>query len=586
MTPRLGSILLVAVLLGMTTDYVCAADWPAYRPDPAAPADFRGPGAYLSLVKVLLPWFLFLAWVWTTDWVSRDVQTVKLKWNYLRWNPIVFGSFVAGFVLLWIIPYFWLGFPLLVISYAGPLVTYIVLRNSQVSNDQRVLTREHLRHVLASTMHLFGVKMEAEAQDPHRAGPPVALSARGGADDRENNTRLLASRQAPGLRMARQIIADGLQARAASILLEFTQQAVGVRYQIDDVWHQREPEEREKADPALEALKILCGLNPQDRQSRQEGTFAAEYQAIQYEGTFAAQGTKTGERVVMQFKDPKVRFKSLDDLGMRAKMQEQIKELLDTKEGFMVFSALPGAGLRSTMSVVLHNTDRFTREFVAVEDASKRYEEIENIPVTVYDAAEGQSTIEVLTRLFRVDPNVIVFRDLPDGETVDMLCQEIAEEGRFAISTMRAKDAAEALVRVLALGASPARFAKVATGAIGQRLVRKLCDACKEAYAPTPEVLKQLGLPAGRVQAFYRPPQQREEVCKECGGIGYVGRTAIFELLVVGDTVRKALAARAKPDMLRQAARKDGSRSLQEEGLLLVAKGVTSLPELMRVLKQ
>jgi type II secretory ATPase GspE/PulE/Tfp pilus assembly ATPase PilB-like protein len=126
----------------------------------------------------------------------------------------------------------------------------------------------------------------------------------------------------------------------------------------------------------------------------------------------------------------------------------------------------------------------------------------------------------------------------------------------------------------------------VATGALGQRLVRKLCDACKEAYAPTPEVLKQLGLPAGRVQAFYRPPQQREEVCKECGGIGYVGRTAIFELLVVGDTVRKALASRAKPDVLRQAARKDGSRSLQEEGLLLVAKGVTSLPELMRVLKQ
>ncbi|MDZ7617196.1 MAG: ATPase, T2SS/T4P/T4SS family, partial [Patescibacteria group bacterium] len=244
---------------------------------------------------------------------------------------------------------------------------------------------------------------------------------------------------------------------------------------------------------------------------------------------------------------------------------------------------------RSTMSVLLHNTDRFTREFVAVEEASKRYEEIENIPVTVYNAAEGQTTSDVLIRLFRTDPNVILFRDLPDGETVDVLCREIAEEGRLTVSTMRAKDAAEALVRVLALGASPATFAKVATAAVGQRLVRKLCDACKEAYAPTPEVLKQLGLPAGRVQAFYRPPQQREEreeVCKACGGIGYVGRTAIFELLLVGETVRKALASRAKPDVLRQAARKDGSRSLQEEGLLLVAKGVTSLPELMRVLKQ
>ena len=586
MTRCLGWILLLMVLTGVAAEHAFGTEWPAYRPDPAANQDFRGPGYYLSVVKVLLPWLFFLAWVWTTDWVSRDVQEVKLKWNYLRWNPIVFGSFVAGYLLLWIIPYFWLGFPLLLISYAGPLATYIVLRNSQVSNDQRVLTREHLRHVLASKMRTFGVKVEAEAPDPHRTGPPVALSARGGADDRQNNARLLAARQAPGLKVARQIIADGLQARAASILLDYTQQATGVRHLIDGVWHQREPEEREKADPALEALKILCGLNAQDRQGRQEGTFGAEHQSIHYEGTFASQGTKTGERVVLQFEDPKVRFTTLDDLGMRPKMQEQLKELLNAERGFVVFSALPGAGLRSTVNVALHATDRFTREFVAVEEASKRYEEIENIPVTVYSEAEGPSPADVLVRLFRTDPNVIVFRDLPDGATVDMLCREILDENRIVISTMRAKDAAEALVRVLALGPKPQEFAKVATAALGQRLIRKLCEDCKEAYAPTPEVLKQLGLPEGRIQAFYRPPQQPEEVCKTCGGIGYVGRTAVFELLVVGDAVRRALAARAKPDALRQAARKDGSRSLQEEGLLLVAKGMTSLPELMRVLKQ
>ncbi|MDY0170653.1 MAG: ATPase, T2SS/T4P/T4SS family [Thermoguttaceae bacterium] len=576
----------MALLVSMAANQALAANWPAYRPDPGAPNSFRGPGHYLSAVRVLLPWFVFLLWVWTTDWVSRDVQEVKLKWNYLRWNPIVFGSFMAGFVLLWMIPYFWLGFVLLLISYAGPLATYIVIRNSQVSNDLRVLTREHLRYVLASKMQMLGVKMQAEAQDPHRAGPPVALTARGGADDRENNARLLASRQAPGLRTAREIIANGLQCRAASILLDFTQQAVGVRYLIDGVWHQRESEEREKADLGLEALKILCGLNPQDRQGRQEGAFGAEYQTIRYEGTFASQGTKTGERVVLQFEDPKVRFTTLDDLGMRAKMQEQLKELMNGERGFVVLSAMPGGGLRSTVNVLLHALDRFTREFVAVEEATKRYEEVENIPVTVYNAAEGQSTTDVLVKLFRMDPHVIVFRDLPDGETVDVLCGEILEENRIAVSTMRAKDAAEALVRVLALGAKPVEFAKVASAAMGQRLIRKLCDACKEAYTPTPEVLKQLGLPEGRVQAFHRPPQQPEEVCKECGGIGYVGRTALFELLVVGDSVRKALAARAKPDLLRQAARKDGMRSLQEEGLLLVAKGVTSLPELMRVLKQ
>ncbi len=105
-------------------------------------------------------------------------------------------------------------------------------------------------------------------------------------------------------------------------------------------------------------------------------------------------------------------------------------------------------------------------------------------------------------------------------------------------------------------------------------------------------MLQQLGIPEGRVQAFYRPPQptggrgETRDLCRVCGGIGYLGRTAIFELLVVGDAVRKVLAASPKLDLLRQAARKAGMKSLQEEGILLVAKGVTSLPELMRVLKQ
>ena len=105
-------------------------------------------------------------------------------------------------------------------------------------------------------------------------------------------------------------------------------------------------------------------------------------------------------------------------------------------------------------------------------------------------------------------------------------------------------------------------------------------------YAPTPQVLEQLKIPAGRVQAFYRPPQQPEEVCEACGGIGYKGRTAVFELLVVDDDFRQALTAGAAPEQLLRVAQKSGFRNLQAEGIILVAKGVTSLPELMRVLKQ
>jgi type II secretory ATPase GspE/PulE/Tfp pilus assembly ATPase PilB-like protein len=330
-------------------------------------------------------------------------------------------------------------------------------------------------------------------------------------------------------------------------------------------------------------------LNPQDRQSRQEGTFAAEFKSVRYTATLATQGAPTGERAVVQFEEKKIRFKTLEQLGMRPKMQEQVKELLALPKGFLLFSALPANGLRSSMGVILHCTDRFTREFAAVEEESNRYEPVENVAVTTYSAAQGQTPADVLIKLFRMEPNVVIVRDLVNAQTVSMMCREIVED-RLMISTIRAKDCADAILRVLAMDVPPLEFARAVSGVLSQRLVRKLCESCKEAYVPAPEILKQLGIPEGRIPAFYRPRQPDTEkpknICEKCNGIGYYGRTAVFELLIVGDNVRRIIATNPKIDLLRQAARKDGMVSLQEEGILLVAKGLTSLPELMRVLKQ
>lgn len=545
---------------------------------------FRGPGFYLSLLKIFGSWLVLALWVYTTDWVSRDCLDLRL--DYLRWNPIVFGCFLAAFVLLWMIPYFWIGFPLLLIAYAAPLTAYVLYRNSKVTNDLRVLTPAHIRFWLATRLARIGVHIEAEAPDPHEKGPPVKLAGHGSGDERKDRANTLAGRQCPGLLPAREIVADAFSYRASSLMLDYTPQSVAMRFMIDGVWLNRDPLDRETADPALEALKVLCGLNPQDRQSRQKGTFAAEYDSIHYASTLATQGTKTGERALVQFEDKKIRFETVDELGMRPKMKEQLQELLYLERGLLLLSAMPGGGLRSTADVVIRHTDRFTREFMAVEEETRRYEAIENCPVTTYKAADGQSPADVLPKVFRALPDVLVIRDLVNGETVNMICEEARDEKRLFLSTVRAKDSVDALLRVLALGARPDEFAEAIQAVLSQRLIRKLCEACKEAYAPAPQILKQLGIPEGRIKAFYRPPQQPEEVCEACHGVGYRGRTAVFELLVVGENVRQVLAKSPKADLLRQAARKDGMRSLQEEGLLLVAKGVTSLPELMRVLKQ
>lgn len=568
------------VVCAQTVDYPLTDGW-------------SGPGFYLQPLKILACWAIFAMWVHTTDWVSDDAQERKL--DYKRWNPVIVGSFLATFVLTWLIPFFWVDLVLLLAAYITPLAMYVSMRNKLAPPSERVLTRDHLRFWFAQKARFFGMKVQAEAGDPHASGPPVVLTSRGGATERDNNIRLLSARQAPGFRDARQIVADGLEQRADAIMLDYAQQAVGTRYMVDGVWLDAEPHSRESADPALEALKILCGLNPQNRQGRQESGFTAEYRAggkpEKMSATITTQGTPTGERVVIQFERKRTPFASLEELGMRPKMQEQFLEVLGRHSGFVLLSTMPANGLRTTTNVTLRGLDRFMREFVAIEDESNRYEPIENVPVTTYKPEQKNNLTQFMDDVFHREPNAVVIRDLVDAKMLEMMFEQINENNRMFVSTVRAKDTTDALMRVLALKVPPPELAKNVSAVLCQRLIRKLCDVCKEAYAPTSEVLKQLQIPEGRVQALYRPRQPhpedpKYEPCEKCQGVGYYGRTAIFELLVLDDSVRKVLATNPKPDAVRIASRKAGMRTLQEEGIVLVGRGITSLPELMRVMKQ
>jgi type II secretory ATPase GspE/PulE/Tfp pilus assembly ATPase PilB-like protein len=213
--------------------------------------------------------------------------------------------------------------------------------------------------------------------------------------------------------------------------------------------------------------------------------------------------------------------------------------------------------------------------------------------VTYFNPAAGETPLTPLPKLIREHPDVYIVPDLVDAESGAALLEQVEHENRMVVTSVRAKEAAESLLRVMALKVPPDKFAASVTMALNQRMIRKLCNKCKEAYTPAPNVLQQLGIPPGRVEAFYRVPQPKPEdekddegPCKKCQGIGYFGRTALYELLIVDDDVREALLKTPQVAAVRAAARKAGMRTLQEEGIVLVAKGVTSLPELMRVLKE
>lgn len=551
---------------------------------------------YIAL-QIFLYMLLYLWWVSGTDWMNRD--------RYLRkqnraWNVGLFVPFAICFPVTFILCHpvlsaatssitFWIGYFVQLLAFGVPFIIYCVSHNSQVGPEDKVFTSAHIRRWWSRKLQMVGVKVRSEQLTADDVGPPIKLTARGGATDRDDNVNLLTARQAPGFLPAREILAQALDNRADSVMLDFTQTAVAVRFQVDGIWHPGEGMEREPGDMLLAVLKVVCALNPNERRARQQGTFGVEYQGKKQSPRFMSQGTQTGERVLIQFQDPDIRKKRVSDLGMRDKMWEDLRPVLESKSGMVVLSAPPGAGLTSLLHAVVGGMDRYTRGFVAVEDALAKDLEVENVPLTTFNSAAGESPITVLPKLIREYPDVFVVPDMKDAESAELLCDQTGLD-RTVVTTTRAKEAAEAVLRVMTLKMPAQKYANALKAAVNMRLIRKLCDKCKEAYAPPPQLLQQLGIPQGRIQALYRPPtpnpEQPQEPCKQCRGIGYFGRIGMFEALIVDDLVRQSLIKKPQLDTVRQAARKAGMRTLQEEGLLLVVTGVTSLPELQRALKE
>jgi type II secretory ATPase GspE/PulE/Tfp pilus assembly ATPase PilB-like protein len=439
-----------------------------------------------------------------------------------------------------------------------------------------------------------------EAELPlHELLPQVTFSAMGAAGGQQDQGNLLAARQSPVFPETGGLIAQALSKRGDRLMLNYAQAGVGVKADVDGVWLNLDPRDRQLGDGMLIVLKKLAGLNVKERRARQDGRFGAEFQGMKFFCEFTSQGIKTGERVVIKFIPKKPKFKTIEDLGMRPAMRSEFKSLIDEDEGFVVFSTPPGNGLTTLWNVGLDTSDRYVRDFVSLEDETCPEEEVINVGPIFYDGGQGQTPADILPKLLLKQPDVFVVPNLADAKTIAMLCEQVNKQHKMVISRVPAKESVEVLLRVLMLKAPVDEFAKAVTMVLNGRLIRKLCDECKQAYQPAPQLLQKLGIPPGRVSMLYReyqPPPPEEQVdekgrpleipvCKQCGGVGYFGRTSIFELLKVNDKLREVLRTQPKLEVLRKVARTAGLRTLQEEGVLLVAQGITSLPELQRVLK-
>ncbi len=436
------------------------------------------------------------------------------------------------------------------------------------------------------------------ANQPQVQLPPVEVTAGGETEDLRV-ANLQAAQAIPGFADVILLIADAIVKRAEQVMLDFTQQSVGMKYQIDGFWHDLPPRDRQSGDAMLASLKCLANCDPRERRARQSGNFKVRFLKVKGGCAVTSQGVKTGERAILDFECNRQPLERLEELGMREAMRTRFKELSDASQGgILIVSAPPKGGLTTSWTACLNECDRFMRDFACLQSAQYSDPEILNVAPNVYDPAAGKPYKLTLDKLILRQPEVLVVPELDNTEIANSLVDQAADHGRLVITRIHAKSADEALLRFLMLKPDAEKFAKSMLGVLNARPTRMLCDNCKQPYKPSPQMLQRMGLPPGRIDVFYRPwtpppdpPLDKNgkpipiPICPNCQGLGYCGRTGIFEFLTMDDQIRAALKGKPNLQTLRTIVKRSGHHTLQDQGILLVCQGITSLEELQRVMK-
>jgi type II secretory ATPase GspE/PulE/Tfp pilus assembly ATPase PilB-like protein len=248
---------------------------------------------------------------------------------------------------------------------------------------------------------------------------------------------------------------------------------------------------------------------------------------------------------------------------------------------------------------MLTASDRFMRDIIAIEDVDQQEPEIINVRSVTFDPQKNETPLTHLEKLLLKQPDALMFPQLPDGRALDRYCDLANVDKKMVFTRIHAKHSVDALFRLMVLKPTIEKLTEALSCVLYHRLIRLLCNNCKQPYPPNPALLQRLGILPGRLSNLYthfqlRPEQAVDEKgqpievppCHVCGGLGYFGRTGIFELLVINDEMREAMVEKPKMDQLMQIAKRSGQISLRDEGVVLVAKGATSVEELQRILKK
>jgi general secretion pathway protein E len=398
----------------------------------------------------------------------------------------------------------------------------------------------------------------------------------GDADGSIEALRDLAS-DAPAIRLVQRLITMAVDRKASDIHIEPIETAVKVRFRLDGVLQDIETLSSSYASPIVSRIKVMARLNIAERRLPQDGRLNITVNGKGIDFRVATSPTLHGESLVLRILDRQEVELDFARLGFDAGLTATMRAALQKPYGIVLSTGPTGSGKTTTLYTALKELNQPERKILTVEDPIEY--RLSGVNQTQIKPQIGYTFASALRAFLRQDPDVLMVGEIRDRETAEVAIQA-ALTGHLLLSTLHTNTAAAAVSRLLDMGIDDFLLTSTLNLVIGQRLVRRLCAACRDPYEPSTEVIDRFRLasPGEQVPVLYR-----NAGCACCGGVGYAGRTGLLELLELSEPVRRAILARADAGAIEKEATNLGMRTMFMHGIELALRGDTTLEEVLRV---
>jgi general secretion pathway protein E len=381
--------------------------------------------------------------------------------------------------------------------------------------------------------------------------------------------------EVPVIRLVNQLISRAVESGASDIHIESLQSRMIVRYRIDGILREVASPPANLRAAIISRVKIMAKLNIAERRLPQDGRIRIAVQGREFDLRISTMPTLHGEGVVMRVLDRASLVHDLSVLGFSDAMLAPFLGVLDRPQGILLVTGPTGSGKTTTLYTSLMRLNSIERKLFTVEDPIEY--QLEGVNQIQVKPQIGLTFAQVLRSVLRQDPDIIMVGEMRDLETAQIAVQA-ALTGHLVLSTLHTNNAAGTITRLLDMGVEDYLVTSTVSGVLAQRLVRKLCQHCREAYEPLPELVNQLDLP----HATGTPMLYRARGCGHCRG-GYRGRVGVFEFLPLTDEIRRLVLSHATAHDIHRAGAAEGMCSMYDDGIAKAIAGVTSIEEVLRV---